>query len=510
MRKLLLSLFALPFIFFSFIGISKSQNWTTLTSGTTETLWSVNFPTPDTGYAVGANGTVLRTFDGGNNWTVLTPPAVGTFYTVKFIDQNTGFIMGASGRIFKTTDAGTTWVQKTSGATSSIWTSDILPDGMTIYAAGGGSGVGLLLKSTDAGETWSSLTPPANVVFRGIQFDDSNPQIGYLAGEALAGVSNSMYKTTDGGASWSLLTTPYANPGDLNNFFGISVIDQNNVFVVGGNKRIAKTTDGGSTWTKLDNATANYYRGTYFTTPNKGYVVGANGKILYTNNGGSSFTSQTTGTTQILNSVFVNQCGTAYSVGEFGVILRKKPTITGTNDSYSTSQDLVLNTNATQGVLNNDIHQEGAALIATLVTSPTNGTITLNSDGSFIYTPNAGYFGTDQFTYSLQDVCGNTSAQNTTVSITISQSTSSSFETYSNNSVAQIYPSIVENMLTLKIFDNELTKIEILSLDGRVIFSKNGPVNDQLINFNEFAPGFYQVLLFKNQTLAFREKVINQ
>ena len=38
-----------------------------------------------------------------------------------------------------------------------------------------------------------------------------------------------------------------------------------------------------------------------------------------------------------------------------------------------------------------------------LVTGPAHGTLTLNADGSFTYTPTAGYTGTDSFTYKAND-----------------------------------------------------------------------------------------------------------
>jgi len=55
------------------------------------------------------------------------------------------------------------------------------------------------------------------------------------------------------------------------------------------------------------------------------------------------------------------------------------------------------------GVLENDIDPEGATLSAALVTGPTNGTVTLNSDGSFTYRPDANFFGEDSFTYKAND-----------------------------------------------------------------------------------------------------------
>jgi VCBS repeat-containing protein len=54
-------------------------------------------------------------------------------------------------------------------------------------------------------------------------------------------------------------------------------------------------------------------------------------------------------------------------------------------------------------VLWNDSDVEGDALSAVLGSNPTNGTVTLNPEGSFTYTPNANFNGTDSFTYRASD-----------------------------------------------------------------------------------------------------------
>ena len=69
---------------------------------------------------------------------------------------------------------------------------------------------------------------------------------------------------------------------------------------------------------------------------------------------------------------------------------------------YEASEDVAL-TISGPGVLGNDIDADGATLIAALVTGPTNGTVVLNSDGSFTYTPDADFFGADSFTYKAND-----------------------------------------------------------------------------------------------------------
>lgn len=69
------------------------------------------------------------------------------------------------------------------------------------------------------------------------------------------------------------------------------------------------------------------------------------------------------------------------------------------DDEFSTSANLTL----TDNVLSNDADPDGDPLKAALVAGPSHGTLTLVADGSFSYTPAAGYAGTDTFTYKLSD-----------------------------------------------------------------------------------------------------------
>ena len=104
-------------------------------------------------------------------------------------------------------------------------------------------------------------------------------------------------------------------------------------------------------------------------------------------------------------------------------------TITGTNtppvavnDSYIITERLAAGdpglTIAAPGILTNDTDADGDPLTAVKVTNPVNGTLTFNSNGSFLYTPNIGFLGTDSFTY--QDNDGTANSTNTaTVTINV-------------------------------------------------------------------------------------------
>jgi large repetitive protein len=85
-------------------------------------------------------------------------------------------------------------------------------------------------------------------------------------------------------------------------------------------------------------------------------------------------------------------------------------------DSFTTNEDTAL-TVTLPGVLGNDTDIDSATLTAALVTGPVNGTLTLNTDGSFTYTPNANFFGSDSFTYTVSD--GQLVSGTATVSLTV-------------------------------------------------------------------------------------------
>ena len=87
------------------------------------------------------------------------------------------------------------------------------------------------------------------------------------------------------------------------------------------------------------------------------------------------------------------------------------------NDNYIVAEDGTL-TIAAPGVLGNDSDLDGDALTAILVNGPAHGTLTLNPNGSFSYTPAANYFGPDSFTYRANDGTTNSGIVTVTFNVT--------------------------------------------------------------------------------------------
>ncbi|RPE78520.1 MULTISPECIES: S-layer family protein [unclassified Frondihabitans] len=74
-----------------------------------------------------------------------------------------------------------------------------------------------------------------------------------------------------------------------------------------------------------------------------------------------------------------------------------------TDDTAATTTNTALVADAQHGVLAND---GGDALTAALASGPQHGQLTLNTDGSYTYTPDSGYSGPDSFTYTATDSAG--------------------------------------------------------------------------------------------------------
>jgi VCBS repeat-containing protein len=89
---------------------------------------------------------------------------------------------------------------------------------------------------------------------------------------------------------------------------------------------------------------------------------------------------------------------------------------TAAADVSSTGEDTALTVNA-PGVLGNDNDPDGNTLSAVLGSGPSHGTLTLNPNGSFTYTPTANFNGSDSFTYRASD--GTLTSNLVTVTITV-------------------------------------------------------------------------------------------
>ena len=100
------------------------------------------------------------------------------------------------------------------------------------------------------------------------------------------------------------------------------------------------------------------------------------------------------------NDVFTYKLSDGVDDSEAQVTIQITNSIPVASDDYDS---IDFDTPLSAGVLGNDDDDDGDALTAVIVDSPANGSVTLNSDGSFTYTPVSTFFGSDSFTYQADD-----------------------------------------------------------------------------------------------------------
>ena len=136
--------------------------------------------------------------------------------------------------------------------------------------------------------------------------------------------------------------------------------------------------------------------------PNSGVLTtDAGGRYTFTAD--AKFVGTVTLRYSIVNAVGETEIGTvAITVANIA------PNAAG--DTYSVKQDTPLKVDADKGVLANDLDAEGDAFVVTdLAAEPAHGSVKIAADGSFVYTPDKGFFGVDEFSYAIEDTYGDRS-----------------------------------------------------------------------------------------------------
>jgi len=297
--------------------VDGGKNWTTQKSNTTATLLCVYFIDQNTGWAVGSN-TIIKTVNGGDTWSVLTTSAATALNTVYFFNATTGIFSGY-GQIFRTTDGGKTLTSVAGGTTVNY--SNLLSLFFINERRGWSAGTnGRVLNTIDGGLTWAAQTSNTTNRLNSVVFTDSIN--GFVYGD-----SGTRLVTTNGGTTW---TASKVMNNHINSTFFINVnkgwgVTESN----SDSTTIYKTIDGGKTWSPYWTGSDRALTSVTFVDSLKGWTVGHGGRILWTTNGGSTWTATSSGMTTPLISVHFLTPLLGWAVGEQGGIV--KTTDGGTN-----------------------------------------------------------------------------------------------------------------------------------------------------------------------------------
>jgi photosystem II stability/assembly factor-like uncharacterized protein len=259
------------------------------------------------GWAIGYNGTMMKTTDGGETWEGVTVDS-GDFRDIQFIDNMRGWLAGKDGVFYRTVDGGS-WER----VPSSGYPAD--EDFSNVWFLGDSLGFiqGLLgvYRTEDGGEEWNNYWLPL-VPYKGV-WDMSivNDREGYLLGtQWMEQDPILLYHTIDGGLNWRAVFGSRSSV--LIGVLTISFVGEGVGWAGGG--VIMKTTNGGQTWeTQLDAAAVREF---FFLDEQHGFAVGGT-SIVKTVDGGASWIDVSPGDGRIkdLRSAYFFDMDTGWVIG---------------------------------------------------------------------------------------------------------------------------------------------------------------------------------------------------
>jgi photosystem II stability/assembly factor-like uncharacterized protein len=223
--------------------------------------------------AVGDHGDVVISADNGRRWTQSLAPTRALLTGVSFVNARQGWAVGHDGVILATDDGGLTWRRQDAGTGSgTVFLSVLFRDPLRGYAVGA---YGKYFATADGGKTWSPGHPLADEVHYNRISGGPDGSL-YLAGE-----SGTALRSRDDGRTWERLEVPY--DGSL---FGILPLPGGPLIAYGLRGHILRSEDQGKTWAPLDSGSSALIMG--------GLVL-RNGVVLLAGQGGSFFLSRDAG-----------------------------------------------------------------------------------------------------------------------------------------------------------------------------------------------------------------------
>ena len=253
--------------------VNGGDNWTSVMNLGFPYYWyGVHALTPDTVVIAGFNnqaqtaqGVIRWSYDGGSTWQPnlnlpIPVSGVGWLDKVHFFSADTGIVFNSF--------SGGAWVTVNGGKDSASWNYVIINSDQAWFAGnvdfdspGKLSATGIhLAQSQDFGLSWTS-GPCADQTFDGgVDFLDSDSQLGWTGGGQISSpVTGWIHRTTDGGLNWSGRLQTFPFPIRALTFFNAStgLALGGNVYSEAGG--IYSTPDSGYTWNLEMNTAAEMF-----------------------------------------------------------------------------------------------------------------------------------------------------------------------------------------------------------------------------------------------------------
>jgi photosystem II stability/assembly factor-like uncharacterized protein len=242
------------------------------------------FTSPTVGFALassGSGGKVYRTTDGAGSWTQVgsTPAALSD---LTFVSPTMAYAVGGNGTLLQSTDGGGTWsalpLALPAGPVPSLTQvscSDPM-DCLIATAPAAAGGTNSLVRTTDGGKT-GTLVSPSGQNLLSVAFSTATNAVA-------VGVAGATVISSDGGATFPT-TISHRLGATLEGPIRIGASAQD-AYMAGHSGLIAATTDGGADWGVLRVPTSSNLLDVAFPTTSIGYAVSAAGTVFRTSTAG--------------------------------------------------------------------------------------------------------------------------------------------------------------------------------------------------------------------------------
>ena len=211
-------------------------------------------------------------------------PEDAALRAVHFVDGREGWAVGDEGGIWHSIDGGQSWEQQTSGVRGSLRSVTFLNPYIGWVAGreemnNGQGSVGLLLFTRDGGEKWQRILHNSLTGLNQVKFLDS--KTGFVVGDGTDLFATGIFKTQDGGRSWE----PVQGPRSAT-FLACEFIGGRDAILGGAWSRLATLRDDGVGKIDIDTLGGRAIQG-MANTPPRAIAVGQGGLVLSSTTAGS-------------------------------------------------------------------------------------------------------------------------------------------------------------------------------------------------------------------------------
>jgi photosystem II stability/assembly factor-like uncharacterized protein len=237
----------------------------------------------DQAWAVGHDGTIVHSADGGLTWTLqrsdpwrplgetdeFDPRQGVPLLDVLMLDARNGIAVGAYSLMLRTTDGGATWTQvSTAAAVADEAVADAPEDAAPVDAEGRDA-------AAEDEDNWTFSDEDLELE------DETDPHLNAIARTGsgaliVVGERGAAFRSRDGGLTWERLQLPYQG-----SMFGVIGYEGERVLAFGMRGNAFESSDLGATWTTVDTGTELTLMGGVALPDGGAALVGANGVVLH-------------------------------------------------------------------------------------------------------------------------------------------------------------------------------------------------------------------------------------